>query len=108
MTWGRKDSYGSSDYYICFRNEKDIWSEPINMGDKVNTRSGLEYSPYVSIDGKYFFFMSTRTGEDEAFKKERLTLSRMTHRHNKPQNGNSDIYWMKADFIDALKPDGFR
>ena len=106
-TFGRKDSHGSTDYYICFRNEENVWSEPVNMGDKVNTIGGREYSPYVSIDGKYFFFMSTRAGEDETFKKERLTIDRMKDRFNKPENGNSDIYWMKADFIDTLRPEGF-
>jgi hypothetical protein len=106
-TFGRDDSYGSTDYYICFRNKEDGWSEPINMGDKVNTRGGLEYSPYVSPDRQYFFFMSTRTGEDAAFKKEKLTIKRMRDRNDKPENGNPDIYWMKADFIDALRPEGF-
>jgi len=58
---GRDDSFGSTDYYIVFRDENDRWSDPINMGNVVNTKSGREYSPYVSPDRQYFFFMTNRT-----------------------------------------------
>jgi hypothetical protein len=36
---GMKDSYGGTDYYIVFRNEKDEWSTPINLGTKVNMQA---------------------------------------------------------------------
>ncbi|MFH1842328.1 MAG: hypothetical protein ABIF77_03915 [bacterium] len=64
-TYGRDDSFGATDYYICFRDEHDNWTGPFNMGDQVNSENGAEYSPYVSPDGKYFFFMSGRTGAAE-------------------------------------------
>ncbi|MCP3930088.1 MAG: hypothetical protein GY705_13420 [Bacteroidetes bacterium] len=102
---GREDTYGATDYYIVFRDENDIWSEPVNMGEKINTEGGREYSPYVSPDGKYFFFMSTRSevelnesNKNSAFKYFQEALS-------KPKNGNSDIYWIDAGFIEGLRPD---
>jgi hypothetical protein len=64
---GREDSYGRTDYYICYRNDNDEWSEPINLGNQINTPAGQEWSPYVSPDGKYFFFMSARVNEDPGF-----------------------------------------
>jgi len=73
--YGREDSQGSTDYYICFRNADDTWNEPINLGDKINTTGGLEYSPYISPDGEYFFFMSTRMREKAIFTQKNLTLS---------------------------------
>jgi hypothetical protein len=106
-TFGREDSHGSTDYYICFRTKDDTWSEPINLGDKINTPGGLEWSPYVSLDGKYFFFMSARTRKDDDFAGERLTRNGILSMHNRPQNGNPDIYWVNASFIETLRPEGF-
>jgi hypothetical protein len=96
---GREDSYGSTDYYISFRNEDDIWAGPYNMGDKINTAGGAEYSAYVSPDGKYFFFMSKRVEK----KDNRMTYKRLKEVYNSPQNGNSDIFWISAAFIDSIK-----
>jgi hypothetical protein len=104
---GREYGYGLTDYYIVFRNENDHWSQPINLGDKINTKSGREYSAYVSPDGKYFFFMSTRLNpEVEAMGKD-LSLWQLQKFFSRPGNGNAGIYWMKADFIERLRPEGF-
>jgi len=99
---GRADSYGGTDYYIVFRDAEDNWSEPVNMGDSVNTPEDDEYSPYVSPDGKYFFFMSSRTQPDEK-KPAKLSYDFFRMLYNKPQNGNSDIYWMDASIIETLR-----
>jgi hypothetical protein len=97
----RDDSFGSSDYYIVFRDEDDTWSEPVNMGEEVNT-AFVEMSPYVSPDGKYFFFMSTRRiGRDEW--PERLTSRYLRDRYENPGNGNAGIYWVDAGFIERLR-----
>ena len=99
---GREDSYGRTDYYIVFRNQGDKWSEPINMGELVNTPRNGEYSPFVSRDGKYFFFMSVRGQPwDEA--PETLTSDYLWQVYGGPQNGSSDIYWMEAGIIEELR-----
>lgn len=103
---GMPDSYGGTDYYIVFRDQNDNWSEPVNMGEKVNTEANGEYSAYVTGDMKYLFFMSTRLAPDEN-KPEKLTYKILTTMYNNPQNGNSDIYWMTTNFIEELRPDGF-
>ncbi len=103
---GMPDTYGGTDYYIVFRNRKDQWSDPVNMGEQVNTRTSGEHSAYVTSDGKYLFFMSTRLMPAEE-KPVKLTCKTLVSLYNQPQNGNSDIYWMKADFIRELKPEGF-
>ena len=98
---GHDDTVGRCDYYIVFRNDDDVWSEPVNMGEKVNTAHWQEYSPYVSPDGNYFFFMTTRMreGGDDI-----LTWESIMDSHNESGNGNPDIYWMDASFIDSLRP----
>jgi len=104
-SFGIPDTYGGTDYYIVFRNEKDEWSNPVNMGDKVNTAAGLEYSPYITRDGKYFIFMSQRLRDTKQF--EPLTYAKMMKLNDAPENGNSDVYWMSTDFIEDLRPEGF-
>jgi hypothetical protein len=99
---GREDSYGGIDYYIVFRNEDDTWSDPVNMGDKVNTAGSMEYSPYVSGDGKYFFFMTSRVLPREAWP-EPVTYSFIQRLHNMPDNGNSTVYWVETAFIEAFR-----
>lgn len=63
-----------------FREAAGSWTEPVNMGAKVNTPFS-EYIPYVTPDGKYFFFTTNKTG-------------------------NRDIYWVDAALIAELRPDG--
>jgi hypothetical protein len=100
--WGRSDSIGSVDYYAVFRSAGDRWSEPVNLGPNINTPGGREYTPYVSPDGRYFFFMSTRAAAEAppgGFSRQDLLRA-----HALPENGNSDIYWVDAAFIHALRP----
>ena len=97
---GMEDAFDQVDYYITFRNEKDQWSKPVNLGAAVNKDNTRGWSPYVSPDGNYFFFMSNKSAEIPAGK---LTYDKIRELYNSPGNGNSDIYWMKADFIGKLK-----
>lgn len=100
---GREDSHGGIDYYVSFRNEDDTWTGPINMGHRVNTASGQEFSPYVSRDGRFFFFMSARRDSTLDFSEKKLTYERIMKMHNSPGNGTPGIYWMDASFIEDLQ-----
>jgi hypothetical protein len=62
-----------ADLYITFRNSDDTWTEPVRLGEEINTMA-LETNAFVTPDGKYMFF---------------------TRRF--------DIYWVKADFIENIK-----
>jgi len=76
---GRPDCLGSGDLYISFRKKDDDWTKSKHMGNRINSPDS-DYCPYVSPNGKYFFFTSRRTGAD-------------------------DIYWVDAKVIEELKPD---
>ncbi len=95
---GRADSIGGCDYYVVFRDADDRWSEPINLGPAVNTAGSQEYSPYVSPDGKYFFFMSSRLARPD-----RLTYRVLRELHDRPANGNADTYWVDASVVTSLR-----
>jgi Tol biopolymer transport system component len=51
---GRADGYGQSDIYISFK-KNGVWTEPKNLGDKINTKAN-EFGPFLSPDNKYLFF----------------------------------------------------
>jgi Tol biopolymer transport system component len=105
-TGGREDTLGDVDYYVTFRSEDDRWSEPINLGEVVNTQGGQEVSPYVSPDGRYFFFMSLRALERERLP-DTLSWDYLSRFRMLPEVGNPGIYWMDASFIEELRPEGF-
>ncbi|RLD23766.1 MAG: hypothetical protein DRI70_08950, partial [Bacteroidetes bacterium] len=97
---GREDIYDGVDYYIVFRDSSERWSEPVNMGRTINMENARSWSPYVSPDGNYFFFMATRTNEIEESDWNYKNLKLL---NDSPGNGNADIYWMDASFIRELE-----
>lgn len=69
------EGYGGNDLYVIFKQFDDNWSEPINLGHKVNTNL-VESSPTFSSDGKVLFF-----------------------------SRNGDIWWVDSDVVKSLDPD---
>ncbi|KGJ92300.1 PD40 domain-containing protein [Thalassotalea sp. ND16A] len=81
----RSEGHGDSDLYISYRQKDGSWGEAINLGDKINT-GAWDAAGYVTPDGKYFFFNRTISpGVGDALP-------------------NVDIYWVDAQFIEALRP----
>lgn len=72
---GRKDN----DLYVSFKNADGTWSNPIHLGNDINSARN-EKGPSISHDGKYLFF-----GRDEA-------------------DGNANIYWVSTKAITKLNP----
>jgi len=75
---GRKDN----DMYVYFKKKDKTWTEPINLGNTINS-SLNEKGPRITPDGKYLFF-----GRDE--------------KHGK--NGRANIYWVSTEVIENLRP----
>jgi hypothetical protein len=101
--FGRDDSLGSTDYYIVFRSEDDTWTGPFNLGPRINTSRGGEHSAYVSADGRFLFFMSSR-GPDGSTVPPTLTHEYLASLHGRAPNGSSTIYWADASFLEELRP----
>ena len=75
----REGEFGEGDLYISFHDiSTDTWSEPINMGEPINT-AAQERLPGVSPDGKYLFF--TRWISEN----------------------NHDVFWVSAKIINSLR-----
>ena len=56
----RQDSYGRCDLYSSDFIE-GYWTEPVNLGENINTES-WESQPAISSDGRQLFFVSNRAG----------------------------------------------
>jgi len=57
----RIGGFGKLDLYISW-NSEGKWSEPVNLGDKINSAAD-ESCPSISPNGKYLNFTSNRVGE---------------------------------------------
>jgi len=77
----REGGYGASDLYISFRQKDGSWGSAINMGDSINSEMGDTYAS-VTPDGNYILF----------------------NRRIDNESDNTDIYWVDAQIIEALRP----
>jgi len=102
---GRDDSLGGVDYYVVFRDEQDNWSSLINMGEKINQPTGREWSAYVSRDGQYLFFMSSRVTPGAQGSWTGRPVSELLDLSRRPGYGSEDIYWVDARVIEKLRPE---
>jgi flagellar motor protein MotB len=53
----RTGGFGGKDLWLSRLNGKNQWTEPVNLGDKINTE-GDEMSPFIHFDGKTLYFAS--------------------------------------------------
>jgi len=102
-----EEALGAADYWISFRGPDNTWSEKINLGEKVNLPGGQASSASLSPDGRYFFFATTRVALEEMMSGPRATFDEIMACARSPENGNPSIYWMEADFLENLRPEGF-
>ena len=73
---GREDRAGTTSISPS-RARTAHGGRPSNLGEEVNS-PGSENRPYVTRDGKYFFFTSTR-------------------------NGSRDTFWVRAEYLDRFR-----
>lgn len=96
-SWQREGSQGGGDLYISRKDASGKWQPAVNLGDSINSPR-LDYCPYVSPDGRWFFFTSeiVRPVDPAA---GNPTYSQFIEQLNSPGNGRGDIYWMKFSAI---------
>jgi outer membrane protein OmpA-like peptidoglycan-associated protein len=57
MSVEREDSKGDRDLYVSFLKPDSSWTEPLNLGDAINTASE-ESAPFLAADDKTLYFSS--------------------------------------------------
>jgi OOP family OmpA-OmpF porin len=53
----REDSQGDRDLYVSFMQDDSVWTQPLSLGDVVNTPSE-ESAPFLASDDKTLYFSS--------------------------------------------------
>jgi outer membrane protein OmpA-like peptidoglycan-associated protein len=53
----REDSQGDRDLYVSFMASDSVWSEPLNLGDVVNS-ANEESAPFLAADDKTLYYSS--------------------------------------------------
>ena len=85
--WSFNNSFwGNTDIWLSEKVD-DYWSEPINLGEVINTEFG-ERTPYLSLDKKKLYFSSNGHkgyGEQDVFVSERLDMNSWVS-WSKPRN----------------------
>jgi len=100
----RAGGHGVMDLYAAYRTKSGGWSEPVNLGEKVNSRYS-DWGPVVSPDGKYLFFGSFRNVQP-IVSGSRDYFESMISLLGTPSPGKGTLYWVEAKVIDALRPKG--
>lgn len=91
------------DLYISFRDKNGEWTKAKNMGSPINTKY-RDKRAFVSFDGKYLFFASSRI-ETKEFPKDAMNLTELKQILDVSTDGCEHIYWVDAKIIEELKPD---
>ncbi|MBN9384361.1 MAG: PD40 domain-containing protein [Chitinophagaceae bacterium] len=91
-SFGRSDDLGGGDLYLSCKNEKGEWMPAVHLDSSINSRA-LDFSPFISPDGKYFFFTSEKMELTPPFDPP-LDFARLQQLLEGPGNGLNNIYWM--------------
>ena len=57
-----RELLGEADIYVAFKKKDGTWAEPVNLGEKVNSKF-YDWAPGITPDGKYIVFSSYRNIE---------------------------------------------
>jgi hypothetical protein len=99
-SFGREESYGSSDIYISYTRDGSF-TTPKNLGPLINTPA-RDYSPRVSGDGKWLLFTSERLDRPPELP---MTYDRFVRMSRSLYNGLGNLYRIPLQYVlDSTKP----
>ena len=94
-SYGRADDMGGGDLYYSVKNDKGIWQEAKNFGERINSKK-LDYCPFIDFKHGIFYFTSERAKVLDKFS----TVSELLEKANASQNGFGDIYRINLQELD--------
>jgi len=71
---------GSGDLYIARQDGTGKWTQAENLGSGISSE-GNEFTPVVTADGKYLFFASDRTGNDDIYWVDMRSVNKTVWEH---------------------------
>jgi len=106
MSIMRLSTIGKRDLYVSFKKDKNLWSEPINMGRQINT-SEDDASPFIAADGKTLYYSTQGFpgyGDNDIYKTNRLDDSWFNW--SEPENLGSGINTCEWDAFFTIPASG--
>ena len=110
-----KGGHGGKDIWMVKKIKRDEWSEPINLGDQINS-SGDELFPFIHADGALYFSSNGHLGMGgmDIYKAEfdlegtLLSISNMKSPINSPQDDFGIIFEGKDErgYFSSNRPGG--
>ncbi|MHA4811886.1 hypothetical protein ACX0G9_27570 [Flavitalea flava] len=86
-----RKGYGSEDIYVSFK-KGDTWSEPVNMGPKINTAAG-DGAPGLSRNGDILYFCSNHETQSRPdYGSGKITTQAIMDVFHSTKNGLPSIY----------------
>jgi len=106
MAIDRYDTQGGKDLYVSFLQRDNKWTEPMNLGNDINT-AHMESSPYLAADNETLYFSSkgfSGYGGSDVYISRRLdnTWTNWTE----PENLGPDINSVGDDVFFNIPPSG--
>ena len=98
------DGIGSCDLYMC-ELEGNIWSEPMNLGNVVNS-DDWDSQPSLSADGRTLAFVSTKSGSYDDGMDIYISRKNKFNEWGIPQNAGPTINTPFGEKSPYLAPDG--
>jgi Tol biopolymer transport system component len=95
-SFGREESFGSSDIYIAY-NQNGVWTKPKNLGPIINTPA-RDYSPRLSGDGKWLLYTSERRKSSEP-RTAPYTYPEFVQESRSLYNGLGNLYRIPLDYV---------
>ena len=92
------------DYYVSFKTPEGTWGRLVKLGPEINTPDDNANSAFVSPDGKYLFFSSSRKDPSVPEITGGTTLRAVVRMKTKPGGGAASIYWVDAGILDDYRP----
>lgn len=106
MAIDRYDAFGGKDLYVSFLQRDNKWTEPLNMGNDINT-AHTESSPYLAADNETLYFSSkgfSGYGGNDVYISRRLDESWTNW--TEPENLGPDINSEGDDVFFNIPPSG--
>jgi outer membrane protein OmpA-like peptidoglycan-associated protein len=101
-----KETFGGKDLYVSFLQKDNSWSEPQNLGPKINTAED-ESCPFFATDGETLYFTSkgfSGFGDGDIFMTKRVNKSWTNW--SEPQNLGDQINSERWDGYFSIPADG--
>jgi outer membrane protein OmpA-like peptidoglycan-associated protein len=106
MAVDRYDTHGGKDLYVSFLQENGNWTEPLNLGNDINTAHD-ETSPFLAADDETLYFSSkgfSGFGGSDIYISRRLDAT--WRNWTEPENLGRDINSSEDDMFFNIPPSG--